>query len=182
MQFLVLLVTAGAVFIASISSSVGAAYALPDASEAEEAAMTKVTLGKTVSLNTPSGRLTLKVKSLTFGNYLGPNESGTVALRLVVRNSSREWDNGLVFEFLCDNSNSYGSESVGTNVYVGNLPPRTQESGMVFLALPPDLAAKGQRCANPRVVFEPSYRYTYRPGLRDFAAIIKIPKPIANRL
>ena len=180
-QFAVVAATAALCLVAG--SLVGTANALPDASEAAEAAMVKAAVGKPVKLNAPTGKVGFTVKSIRFADYRGwPNESGRIALTLVVRNFSKTMENGIQANLRCGTSPEEGGFYADSTIDAQLLPPRTQESGVLLLGMPKGTVDKGRPCDNARVVLEPSWGYGFGSGQTSFAAVIKVPNAVASKL
>lgn len=173
----------GATVASALVSWPGAANALPDASEAEEKAMIRVPIGKAVKLDSPSGKVGFTVKSIRFADYKGwPEGSGRIAVTIVVRNFSQSGDNGLQVDLRCGTSTEEGGYYADSTIEAQYLPPRTQESGVLFIGMPRDAVDKGRPCANARIVLKPSLSWNFSSGYRNFAAVVKVPSGVASQL
>ena len=163
--------------------AVGTANALPDASEAAEAAMVRAKVGKAVELNSPTGQVGFTVKSIRFADYRGwPNDSGRIALTLVVRNFSKTTENGIQANLRCGSSPEEGGFYADSTINAQMLPPRTQESGILLLGMPKGVVDKGRPCVNARVILKPTWGHSFGSGQKSFAAVIKVPKAVASKL
>ena len=173
----------GAAVVAAVVIWPGAASALPDASEAEEKAMIRVPIGKAAKLDSPSGKVGFTVKSIRFADYRGwPEGSGRIAVAIVVRNFSKTWANGLQVNLRCGTSTEEGGYYVDSTIEAQSLPPRTQESGVLFIGMPKDAAEKGRPCTNARIVLRPSTFWDFSSGYRNFAAVVRVPRGVADQL
>lgn len=177
------LAAVGAAVVAALVIWPGAATALPDASEAEEKAMIRVPIGKAAKLDSPSGKVGFTVKSIRFADYKGwPEGSGRIAVTIVVRKFSKSGDNGLQVDLRCGTSTEEGGYYADSTIETQSLPPRTQESGVLFIGMPKDAVDKGRPCSNARIVLKPSTFWDFSSGYRDFAAVVKVPRGVADQL
>ena len=173
----------GVSLVFATSLGLGTAYALPDASQAEERAMVKGKIGKQIDLDTPTGRVSATVKSIEFADYKGwPEGSGRIALALVVRNFSPTSENGIQVGLRCGSSTDEGGHYADSTVDAQYLPSRTQESGVLIMGMPKATVDKGRECTNARVVIRPSIAYGYSDGFKRFAALIRVPNHVAAKL
>lgn len=176
------LVTASALLTATLLGVSTHAHALPDSTVAEERAMVQVKTGEQFSLNVPNGKLKIRIASVALSDYRGwPNDSARLAVRITVKNFSTG-SNGVGVVLRCGSSNDEGNWYADSTINPYRIPAQTQESGTLFIGMPKEVVDKGKSCVGPRLVIRPVSGYSLDSGVSAFAARLKLPSGLGERL
>lgn len=144
--------------------------------------MIRVPIGEAVKLDSPSGKVGFTVKSIRFADYNGwPEGSGRIAVTIVIRNFLQSVENGRHVELKCGTSTEEGGYYADSTIEAQYLPPRTQESGVLFIGMPEEAVDKSRPCTNARIAHEPSLSWNFSSGYRNFAAVV-VSRDVASRL